>query len=122
MTPNIESLRINAEYLCYPTWVRLADGGEDNPDPSTLGLPVDLAERLNEWSDDFDSIVPVDDPGSAAFPSAADEAAFYARGRALAGQVAAARPDLFVRFHSPLTGWEDLPRPESGERESIQRP
>lgn len=88
-------LRISSEYLCYPTWLSSAGGGWTNPAPSELGLPSDLAAELDAWGDDFDAIYPPDDPGSAAFASAADEAAFYVRGRGLADRVAASVGDRY---------------------------
>ncbi len=82
-------LRISCEYLCYPTWLSSPGGGWTNPAPAELGLPSDLAAELDAWSDEFDAIYPPDDPGSAAFATASEEAAFYARGRGLADRVAA---------------------------------
>ncbi|MEO7234493.1 MAG: hypothetical protein ABIW80_03875 [Lapillicoccus sp.] len=88
-------LRISSEYLCYPTWLSSPGGGWTNPAPAELGLPSDLAAELDAWSDDFDAIFPPDDPGSAAFASPADQAAFYARGRGLAERVAALLGDRY---------------------------
>ena len=88
MSDATPTLRMFAEYECYPLWVSLPDGGEDNPDPHDLGLPGDLADDLVGWADDFDATFPEDDPGSAAFPDAAAEAAFYDRGLELARRVA----------------------------------
>jgi hypothetical protein len=82
MTPS--DLRFYAEFQCYPTWVTLPTGGEDNPDPHDLGLPDDLAGAVVAWSDDFD----------------ADRAAFDARGRELAERVARTVGERFqVRYH-----------------------
>ncbi len=93
-------LRFFAEYQCYPTWVTQPEGGEDNPDPHDLGLPDDLATAVVQWSDDFDALFDVDDFSAPLFTSTEDEAAFDARGRALAEQVAVALGDRFeVRYH-----------------------
>lgn len=96
MTDPTPTLRMFAEHDCYPLWVTLPGGGEDNPDPHDLGLPDDLADDLVGWADDFDAIFPEDDPGSAAFPDPAAEAAFYDGGLDLARRVARAVEGRFT--------------------------
>ncbi len=89
-------LRFFAEYRCYPTWITKPEGGEDNPDPHDLGIPDDLARAVIAWADDFDALFDEDDFTKPLFTSAGDEAAFEARGRDLAEQVARAVGDRFV--------------------------
>ena len=105
MGQSVTQVRINAEYLCYPTWVTRPEDGEVNPDPRHLGISEDLAAALDAWSEEFDAIFPADDPGSAAFPSAGAEAAFYDRGRGLADRVAAELPGVDVSYFDPRSGW-----------------
>jgi hypothetical protein len=105
MGQSVTQVRINAEYLCYPTWVTRPEDGEVNPDPRHLGISEDLAAALDAWSEEFDAIFPADDPGSAAFPSAGAEAAFHDRGRGLAARVAAELPGVDVSYFDPGSGW-----------------
>jgi hypothetical protein len=93
-------LRFYAEYQCYPTWVTLPTGSEDNPDPHDLGIPDDLAEAVVAWSDEYDTLVGEGDFSRSLFPSDADRLDFDARGRALAEQVARALgASHTVRYH-----------------------
>jgi len=80
MTP---ILRMQAEYGCDPLWV-VDDEGLTNVSPQDLGLPSELADALDDWAEDLNSIYPDDDPGSAEFPSPEAEAAWKSEGRRLA--------------------------------------
>lgn len=102
-------LRFHAEYQCYPLWHSVEGGGEDNPDPRTLGLPDALAVAVMAWSDDFDARFDEDDPTAPLFTSEADEAAFDQQGLELATEVAAAVGDRWaVRYSSSSTGAVEL--------------
>jgi hypothetical protein len=93
-------LRFYAEFQCYPTWVTLPTGGEDNPDPHDLGLPEDLADAVLSWSDEYDALFDESDFSKPLFGSDAERLDFDARGRALAEQVArAVGPSWRVRYH-----------------------
>jgi hypothetical protein len=103
-------LRFSAEYQCYPIWVTKPGGGEDNPDPRTLGLSEELSADVVRWADDFDSRFDVTDFSAPLFVSAEDERSFDARGRRLAQQVAQAlRGRYVVRYRSVSDGaWVTL--------------
>jgi hypothetical protein len=93
-------LRFYAEYQCYPTWVTLPAGGEDNPDPHDLGIPEDLADAVLSWSDEYDALFDESDFSKPLFGSDAERLDFDARGRALAQQVArAVGASWRVRYH-----------------------
>jgi hypothetical protein len=94
-------LRFYAEYQCYPTWVTLPSGGEDNPDPHDIGIPDVLAAAVVAWSDEYDALFDEGDFSKPLFGSNADRADFDARGRELASQVArAVGPGRTVRYHA----------------------
>lgn len=112
MTEHRRTLRIAAEYMCFPTWVVAEHGGLENPDPADVGLPDDVAADLMAWSDEYDAIYPEDDPGSAAFSSAKAEASFYERGRALAQRAADVVSDRFTVVYRDRRGDGDVVVPQ----------
>jgi hypothetical protein len=61
-----------------------AEGGYAPVDAEEIGLSDSLADRLEDWTDEFDSIFEEDDPPSSRFPSREAYAAFVAEGEALA--------------------------------------
>jgi hypothetical protein len=105
-----DDLRFFAEYRCYPTWITLPAGGEDNPDPHDLAVPGPLADAVVTWSDDFDALFDEDDFGAPLFASDSERAAFDARGRDLAEQLARAVAGRFsVRYRSLVdSSWTSL--------------
>ena len=73
-------LRVAPEWECWPLWDHETG---DNLDPTSLGLPKDLAERVAAWDDQFQAIFNRDDPPASDFPSAEARTAWRAEGDAL---------------------------------------
>ncbi|WP_448630736.1 hypothetical protein [Cellulomonas soli] len=78
-----------AEYESYPLWRERRNGATD-VSPESLGLPVELAARLDAWASEFDSTLDVGDPASSGFTDSSQARTFYARGLVLAKGVAEA--------------------------------
>ncbi|MET8257811.1 hypothetical protein [Micromonospora sp. NPDC005205] len=78
-----------ADYESYPTWLTGPDG-VDNIDPAELPIPDILASSLLRWAQTYDDTLDHTDPASSGFPTAAQEADFYAEGHELARRLAAA--------------------------------
>ncbi|MCA0407596.1 MAG: hypothetical protein LCH39_15750 [Proteobacteria bacterium] len=64
-----------------------ADGGYWPVDAEEIGLSEALADRLEDWTDTFDSIFDEDDPPASRFESRQAHAAFVAEGEALAALI-----------------------------------
>lgn len=79
---------VYADWKCWPTWTVDDTGSVDNPAPADLGLSPHLADELVKWSDEYDAIFNEDYPPDTAWPSAAAERDWVARGRSLAVRVA----------------------------------
>jgi hypothetical protein len=102
-------LRFFAEYECYPLWVGKPDGGEDNLDPTGLGIDADLAQAIVTWSDDYDALFDPSDFGRPLFDDPQAETAFADRGRELATRLAAALGDRYsVRYSWNPGDWVQL--------------
>jgi hypothetical protein len=95
------SIRVIAEYECFPLW--LDDG--DNLDPRELPISDTLAAELDEWRAAYDETFDREDPRSSEFPTtdAADE--FVARGDRLAHRLAVELAGGYaVRYFDVRTG------------------
>ncbi|WP_329136588.1 hypothetical protein OG552_25135 [Streptomyces sp. NBC_01476] len=75
-----------ADYDCYGLWVASAQGYE-NVAPETFLTDGELAEAINEWSDQYDATLNREDPASSGFASADAERMFIDRGRLLADRL-----------------------------------
>ena len=73
-------LRVAPEWECWPLWDHETG---DNLDPTSLGLPTELATRIAVWDDQFQAIFNRDDPQASDFPSAEARTAWRAKGDAL---------------------------------------
>lgn len=82
-------LKLMPEWLGQTGLWRLdaADGGYWPVDAEEIGLSDALADRLEDWTDEFDSIFDEDDPAHSHFPTRAAHAAFVAEGEAIAGLI-----------------------------------
>lgn len=60
------------------------EGGYFPVDADEIGLSETLADRLEDWTDEFDSIFDEDDPPGSRFPSREAYAAFLVEGEAIA--------------------------------------
>lgn len=82
------SIRIMADYHCYPLWLTYPDGELDNIAPESLQISRELANSLDRWADKFDAILNDDDPASSGFATPDDEHSFNDQGRRLAERIA----------------------------------
>jgi hypothetical protein len=82
-------LKLMPEWLGQTGLWRLEShaGGYNPVDADEIGLSDDLAERLEDWTDVFDSIFDEDEPPNSRFPSREAHAAFIAEGEALAALI-----------------------------------
>lgn len=64
-----------------------ADGGYWPVDAEDIGLSEALADRLEDWTDEFDSLYEEDDPASSRFASREAYAAFLGEGEAIAALI-----------------------------------
>ncbi len=77
------TVRVHAEYDCYPTWVHQGEDVENVP-PGTLGISGPLAQELDAWADEFDAILDWDNPIDSRFRTPQVEESFVVRGEQLA--------------------------------------
>lgn len=86
-------------------WLADAQGAFDASDAEEIGLSDDLADRLEAWMDEFDSIFDEDNPAASCFASATAFSAWKAEGEAIAKAIRTELgPDdrLDVNFPSDL--------------------
>ena len=92
------NLRLRPEFGCCPLWD--ADTG-DNVSHYHIDIPLDLAERIENWDDRFQVTFKDDDPAESGFASPEEEQAYMEEGRAVARELAEAWPgkvDIEDRF------------------------
>ncbi len=76
-----ERLRLAPEWGAWPLW----DDETGKPvSPFGLGLPAELAQRIDAWDSTFQTTYNPDDPASGGFMDDAERAAFLEEGRAIA--------------------------------------
>jgi hypothetical protein len=78
-----KTVRVAADYDCYPVWIRRADG-LDNIRPSDLPISPQLQNDLDNWGEEYDATLVRDDPGVSGFLSDRAEESFASRGAGLA--------------------------------------
>ncbi|MFC9749587.1 hypothetical protein [Streptomyces niveus] len=78
-----KTVRVAADYDCYPVWIREANGLNNVP-PSALPVTGQLQSDLDGWGDEFDATLNRDDPAASGFSSAGAEDSFAERGKGLA--------------------------------------
>ncbi|MFB4298477.1 hypothetical protein [Actinomadura sp. NTSP31] len=88
MSAQKSTIRVLADYQCYPLWVVYSDGELDNIAPEVLHISSGLSESLNHWADEYDGTLNEDDPASSGFGTPGDERRFNDQGRGLAEQLA----------------------------------
>ena len=87
MDTDRDTIRMMADYDCYPIW-RREHGGTVNVDPATLPINRELAESLMYWAEEYDRTLNRSDPISSGFADPVAENEFYARGEMLARRLA----------------------------------
>ncbi|WP_406135097.1 hypothetical protein [Streptomyces sp. NBC_01089] len=94
-----------ADYECFPLWVSEPNLENLAPNDKRLGLSVILAERLTEWSDEFDEVINLDDPASSKFSSKGAEHLFVEKGERIAQDLLhELGPDWRVYYHDIRSG------------------
>lgn len=78
------SIKLMADYECYPLWGYDNLGLVGNLDPTTLPLSQKLIERLDSWSDLYDKTLNINDPIRSGFNSSEEELDFVRLGECLA--------------------------------------
>lgn len=77
-------IRFNPEWGCYPLW----DDATGEPlELGAIGLPPDLAARIDAWDGLFQAILDQNYPPDSKFASPEAEAAWVAEGKALAEEL-----------------------------------
>ncbi len=59
-------IKLNTDYFCYPLWWA-TPGKVGNIDPETLPLSSETKQQLKNWSNTYNSILNLDDPGASGF-------------------------------------------------------
>jgi len=92
------NLRLRPEMCSWPLWD--GDTGE-NVSHYHIDIPVDLAERIENWDDRFQGTYNEDDPASSSFATAEAEQAYVDEGREIVRALTQAwsgRLDVEERF------------------------
>jgi hypothetical protein len=62
-----KKLKLMADYQCHPIWIAAEEGGFKNINPATLPLTQKTIERLQEWSNIYNSSLNLEDPHNSGF-------------------------------------------------------
>ncbi|EXU62615.1 hypothetical protein Z951_40395 [Streptomyces sp. PRh5] len=89
------TVRLSADYECYPVWV-ITEQGLENVAPDSLPLSKRLIEDLDRWGDEYEATYNRDDPITSGFASKAAEQDFVERGNGLAHRL---RDELDETWH-----------------------
>ncbi len=93
-------IKVMADYYSFPLWNNSL-GEVGNIDPESLPLSEELKDRLNNWSDKYDSILNNKDPASSDFETKEDELNFIQEGRELAKCLQKELGDAYeITYHS----------------------
>lgn len=88
-----ERLRLAPEWGAWPLW---DDDTGEPVSPFSLGLPGELAARIDAWDSTFQTTYNPDDPASGGFMDDAERAAFLEEGRAIAAALKEAWPGTVI--------------------------
>lgn len=91
-------------------WIIDAKGRRRPVDAEDIGLPEDLADRLEAWMDTFDAIYEEDDEARSRFPDAVEQMAWEAEGAALATAIAKELGSDW-KVSADLTSWREMTKP-----------
>jgi hypothetical protein len=95
------TLRLMADYQCFPLWER--GGHPYNVDPADLPLTAALRVDLAEWAGRFDQSLNEPDPASSGFATDELEKAWILDGHVLASRLQEELdPAAFVVLYTPL--------------------
>ena len=84
--PLSQTIRVLADYNCYPLWLAGQEGYE-NVSPDKLGLSSKLRQAINDWAEEYDQTYNDADPASSGFRTGDAEKRHSARGEELATRV-----------------------------------
>lgn len=77
------TLKLMADYDCWPLWWYAGTDAIGNVDPHTLGLTDATLGRLQAWSERYNSYLDREDPGHSPDPTPAEQEAFEQEGIAI---------------------------------------
>jgi len=75
----MKKIKLMADYQCYPLWVN-SSNEVGNIDPDTLPISDFLKKELNDWSEEYDATLDLDDPANSGFKNLEDEVNFKKKG------------------------------------------
>jgi len=79
----MKMIKLMADYYSFPLWEN-SPREVGNIDPESLPLSEELKERLENWSEKYDSILNDENPASSGFETEEDELNFIREGSELA--------------------------------------
>jgi hypothetical protein len=83
----MRTIKLIAEYSCFPLWEIFDDAAKENLDPRELPISEELKFALFDWADKFDSTLDQNYPPDSCFASKAEEEAFEEEGEMLFQQL-----------------------------------
>lgn len=92
-----------SEYHCYPLWEVMSDGLK-NFEAYNLEIPKDLARRIEEWGDAFESTYQSDDPASSGFRTEEGKEEFIRQGLTLLQELRVSLNEEFELEYRALNG------------------
>jgi hypothetical protein len=82
----MKMIKLMADYYSFPLWEN-SPGKVGNIDPQSLPLSEELKERLDNWSEKYDSILNNEDPAASGFATKENEFNFIREGSELANSL-----------------------------------
>lgn len=78
----MKRIKLMADYECYPLWIG-SDGEVGNIGPDFLPISDFLKNELNDWSDEYNKTLILDNPLESGFKTINEEIAFREKGKYL---------------------------------------
>lgn len=97
----MRTLKLMADYGCYPLWEILPDGVR-NINPKELSISPKLMTRLNEWADKYDQTLNWEEPTKSGFAPPNAEKNFRDEGMSILEELKAELNSLFeITYYIP---------------------
>ena len=96
------SFKLMPDYGCHSVW-ETTGGMYENIDPSDLPISPTLADRLTEWSAQYDDTLNQDDPILSGFETSQKRAGFDLEGRSLLKALKLELPQADISYFSVVT-------------------
>ena len=80
-------VKLSAEYFCFPTWRRDADGFYEDMSPVRIPLSAALSKDVMTWSDTYQQTYADSDPAASGFADLEQVDEFVTEGRKLAERI-----------------------------------